>query len=32
MKKALITGINGQDCTYFAELLFKKVTKFMELK
>ena len=29
MKKALITGITGQDGSYLAEFLSKKVTKFM---
>ena len=28
MKKALITGITGQDGAYLAELLLEKVTKF----
>ena len=30
MKKALITGITGQDGSYLAELLLKKVMKCME--
>ena len=30
MKKALITGITGQDGTYLTELLLKKITKFLE--
>ena len=30
MKKALITGINGQDGSYLAELLLEKVTRFGE--
>ena len=29
MKKALITGITGQDGSYLAELLLKKATRFM---
>ena len=29
MKKALITGITGQDGSYLAELLLKKIMKFM---
>lgn len=28
MKKALISGITGQDGSYLAELLLQKVTKF----
>ena len=28
-KKAFITGINGQDGSYLAELLLKKIIKFM---
>ena len=34
MKKkiALITGITGQDGSYLAEFLLKKITLFMELK
>ena len=28
-KVALITGITGQDGSYLAELLLKKITKFM---
>ena len=28
-KKALITGITGQDGSYLAELLLKKTMKFM---
>ena len=31
IKKALITGITGQDGSYLAELLLEKVMKFMEL-
>ena len=31
-KKALITGVTGQDGSYLAELLLKKVIKFMVLK
>ena len=30
-KVALITGITGQDGSYLAELLLKKIIKFMEL-
>jgi len=30
-KKALITGITGQDGSYLAELLLKKATKFTDL-
>ena len=29
MKKALITGITGQDGAYLAEFLLKKAKKFM---
>ena len=29
MKKALITGITGQDGSYLAELLLEKAMKFM---
>ena len=29
MKKALITGINGQDGSYLAEFYLKKDTRFM---
>ena len=29
-KTALITGITGQDGSYLAEFLLKKVTQFME--
>ena len=32
MKKALITGITGQDGSYLAEFLLIKVMKFMVLK
>ncbi len=33
MKKvALITGITGQDGSYLAEFLLKKIIKFLELK
>jgi len=32
MKKALITGITGQDGSYLAEFLLIKVTRFMVLK
>ena len=32
MKTALITGVNGQDGSYLAELLLKKVTRFTVLK
>ena len=28
-KIAIITGISGQDGSYLAELLLKKITKFM---
>ena len=31
-KKALITGVTGQDGSYLAEFLLKKVMKFMELR
>lgn len=31
MKKALITGITGQDGSYLAELLLEKAMKFMVL-
>lgn len=31
VKKALITGITGQDGAYLAEFLLTKVTKFMVL-
>ena len=31
MKKALITGITGQDGSYLAEFLLKKTIKFMDL-
>ena len=31
MKKALITGITGQDGSYLAEFLLKKNIKFMDL-
>ena len=31
-KKAIITGITGQDGSYLAELLIEKVMKFMELE
>ena len=31
-KKAIITGITGQDGSYLAEFLLKKNTLFMELK
>ena len=31
MKKALITGITGQDGSYLAELLLEKIMKFMVL-
>ena len=31
-KIALITGVTGQDGSYLAEFLLKKVMKFMELK
>ena len=30
MKKALITGITGQDGSYLAEFLLKKNIKFMD--
>lgn len=30
MKKALITGVTGQDGSYLAEFLLKKDMKFME--
>ena len=29
MKKALITGVTGQDGAYLAEFLLKRVMKFM---
>ena len=32
MKKALITGITGQDGAYLAEFLLKKVMKFTVLE
>ena len=32
IKKALITGITGQDGSYLAEFLLKKIILFMELK
>ena len=32
IKKAIITGITGQDGSYLAELLLKKNMKFTELK
>ena len=31
IKKALITGITGQDGSYLAEFLLKKNIKFMDL-
>ena len=31
-KKALITGVTGQDGSYLAEFLLQRVMKFMELK
>ena len=31
-KVALISGITGQDGSYLAEFLLKKIMKFMELK
>ena len=31
IKKALITGITGQDGSYLAEFLLKKNIKFLEL-
>ena len=31
MKKALITGITGQDGSYLAEFLLKKIIKYMVL-
>lgn len=31
MKKALITGITGQDGSYLAELLISKIMKFTAL-
>ncbi len=31
MKKAIVTGITGQDGAYLAELLLKKVMRFTEL-
>ena len=31
VKKALITGITGQDGSYLAEFLLKKNTKFLDL-
>ena len=31
VKKALITGVTGQDGSYLSELLLKKTIKFMEL-
>ena len=31
MKKAIITGVTGQDGAYLAELLLKKATRYMEL-
>ena len=31
MKRALITGITGQDGSYLAELFWRKATKFMAL-
>ena len=30
MKKALITGITGQDGSYLAELLLEKATRYTE--
>ena len=32
MKKAIITGITGQDGSYLAEFLLKKIMLFMELR
>ena len=31
-KKAIITGVTGQDGAYLSEFLLKKNTKFTELK
>jgi len=31
MKKALITGVTGQDGSYLAELLLEKAMKYTEL-
>jgi len=32
MKKALITGVTGQDGAYLSDLLIKKGIKYMELR